>query len=91
MGVPVDPMAQVRWRDMEARSLAQTADALGKLAQSLEIPVEVLWDKVPFLSDQDRERARQLRESDDAMGDLLRQLSDVQVPFGDALATDSEA
>jgi len=91
MGVPVDPMAQVRWRDMEARSLAQTADALGKLAQSLEIPVEVLWDKVPFLSDQDRERARQLRESDDAMGDLLRQLSDVQVPFGDALAADSEA
>lgn len=67
--------AQVVWRDMESRSLAQAADALGKLAQMLGIPVEILWEKVPGLTQQDIERAKQLREDGDAMGGLLAQLA----------------
>jgi len=66
--------AQVRWRDMESRSMAQTADAFGKLAQTLQIPVEVLWDKLGFLTDQDRERARQLRQQGDAVDAIVNEL-----------------
>lgn len=52
--------AQVKWRDMESRSLAQVADALGKMAQMLEVPVEMLWEKVPGWTQTDVERAKAL-------------------------------
>src|SRR5690606_41191788 len=45
-----DPDARVIWRDTEARSLSASADALGKLATSLQIPVESLWEMIPFVS-----------------------------------------
>ena len=75
MGIDVDDEAQVRWRDMESRSMAQTADAFGKLAQTLQIPVEVLWDKLGFLTDQDRERARELRAQGDGLDAVIRELA----------------
>ena len=56
--------AEVRWKNTELRSLAQAADALGKLAEMLKIPVEVLWEKVPGMSEQDIQRAKLLLESD---------------------------
>lgn len=59
-----DTSAQVRWRDTEARSLAQTADALGKLATMLDIPVEMLWEKIPGWTDQDVQRAEDLRNAE---------------------------
>lgn len=61
-----DYQAQVRWRDMESRSLAQTADALGKLAQMLGVPVEMLWEKVPGWTQTDVERAKALARRGDA-------------------------
>jgi hypothetical protein len=42
-----DFAGEVLWRDMENRSLAQSADALGKLAEALEIPKQGLWNRVP--------------------------------------------
>lgn len=48
-----DLSAQVVWRDTESRSLAQVADALGKLAASLGIPPRGLWEKIPGVTDQD--------------------------------------
>src|SRR5690606_34776775 len=45
-GQEVDPAASVRWRDTESRSLAQVADALGKLSQQLGIPPQELWEKI---------------------------------------------
>ena len=48
-----DTSAQVVWRDTESRSLAQVADALGKLAGQLGIPARALWEKVPGVTDQD--------------------------------------
>lgn len=53
--------AQVTWRDMESRSLAQVADALGKLAQQLEIPTELLWNRIPNWSQQDTDVALRRR------------------------------
>lgn len=54
--------AQVVWRDMESRSLAQVADALGKLSQMLEVPAEMLWNRIPNWTQQDTELALQLLE-----------------------------
>ncbi|WP_431888748.1 phage portal protein [Nocardiopsis alba] len=42
-----DTDARVVWRDTEARSLAAAADALGKMRQMLEVPVESLWEMIP--------------------------------------------
>lgn len=42
-----DFSGEVLWRDMEQRSLAQAADALGKLKEALGIPARGLWARVP--------------------------------------------
>jgi hypothetical protein len=70
----VDYNAQVRWRDTEIRSLAQAADALGKLSQMLSVPVEMLWEKIPGWTDTDVERAKVLVQQDGGIAALLREL-----------------
>lgn len=70
-----DFSAQVRWRDVESRSLAQVADALGKLASQLHVPVEMLWEKIPGWTDQDVERAKTLLDQGGGMDALLAQLT----------------
>lgn len=57
-GYTVDPSAYVRWKDTEPRSMAQMADALGKLAQQLGVPQEELWEMIPDVSQQQVERWR---------------------------------
>lgn len=69
-----DTQAQVRWRDVESRSLAQAADALGKMAQMLHVPVEMLWEKIPGFSQQDVERAKQLTKEGDSISELAKLL-----------------
>jgi hypothetical protein len=61
-----DFASEVRWADKTARSFAQTVDGLGKLAQMLEFPVELLWEKVPGVSDTDIQRGAQMRKRDQA-------------------------
>lgn len=51
---------QVRWRDTESRSFAQTVQALGILASQLKVPVELLWEAIPNWTDTDVERAKEL-------------------------------
>lgn len=70
-----DMEAQVRWRDMESRSLAQSADALGKLATMLNVPTEVLWEQIPGWTQQDVERAKALSVRDGGMAQLLERLT----------------
>lgn len=67
----LDTSAQVRWRDTEARSMAQTVDALGKMAQMLAVPVEALWEQIPGITDQDVQYWKELRESTDVLGALV--------------------
>lgn len=69
-GVPVDSGAWVRWRDMEARSLAQTADALGKLVQMLGVPPEALWERVPGVSQQEVDQWKALASEGDSIANL---------------------
>ncbi len=75
-----DVSAQVRWRDMESRSLAQVADALGKLAQSLQVPVEMLWEKIPGWSQQDVDRAKELVDDSGALASLMRDVASGATP-----------
>lgn len=70
-----DVEAQVQWRDTESRSLAQAADALGKLAQMLGVPAELLWEKIPGWTQQDVERAKELAKSQGGINALVAQLT----------------
>lgn len=69
-GLEVTDGAQVRWRDTEARALASTVDALGKMAQMLGIPPQVLWEKIPGWTQQDVERAKAAAAQADSIGSL---------------------
>lgn len=60
-----DYSGEVLWRDMEGRSLAQAADAYGKLAESLGIPKRGLWDRVPGVTPGELDKWDALREEDD--------------------------
>lgn len=72
-----DTSAQVRWRDTVPRSLAQVADALGKLATMLEVPAQELWEKIPDVTDQDIERWTKRKEEDDAKADSMAKLGEL--------------
>ncbi|MFE6379220.1 phage portal protein [Streptomyces roseolus] len=65
-----DTSAQVVWRDTTPRSLAQVADALGKLAQLLDVPPRALWERIPGVTDTDIERWEAMAEERDALGEL---------------------
>jgi hypothetical protein len=67
-----DSSSQVVWRDTESRSLAQVADALGKMAQMLGVPPQALWERIPGVTDQDLERWQTLAEERDAIAALDR-------------------
>ena len=54
---------RVRWRDEQSGSLNQAAQALGLLAQSLQVPIEMLWEKIPGWTDDDVQRAKELADS----------------------------
>lgn len=70
-----DTQAQVRWRDMRPQSLSQAADALGKLAQQLAVPVEALWERIPNVTQQDVEHFKLLAAQEGALGALMRTLA----------------
>lgn len=72
---PAGDGAQVRWRDTEARALASTVDALGKMAQMLAVPPEMLWEQIPGWTQQDVDRAKALAAQAGGMDALLNQLA----------------
>jgi hypothetical protein len=75
-----DFAAQMHWADMESRSMAQAADALGKMATMLGVPLEVLWDKLPGFTTTDVERMKALVDQGDPIGRLLQELNNGQEP-----------
>ncbi|MPZ13768.1 MAG: phage portal protein [Chloroflexi bacterium] len=79
-----DDEAQVKWRDTEIRSLAQAADALGKLAQMLHVPVEALWEKIPGWTQQDVEEAKALVQEGDSISKLAELLNTQETDQVDA-------
>jgi len=73
-GFDIDPTAWVRWRDMEARSLAQTADALGKLVQMLGVPPEALWERVPGVTQDEVQSWKAMAADGGELGNLAELL-----------------
>jgi len=84
MKAETDPAAYVRWRDTESRSLAQVADALGKMATMLGIPPQELWERIPGVSQQEIERWKAAAKTGDAFANLTslleRQAGGVPMP-----------
>jgi hypothetical protein len=76
--------AQVRWKDVESRSLAQVADAFGKMATQLGVPPEALWERIPGVTQQDVEEWKKLAAQGGGLEGLLRELAAGQTSSTDA-------
>ncbi|MFI0985033.1 phage portal protein [Streptomyces exfoliatus] len=70
-----DFKGEVIWRDMEQRSLAQAADALGKLREQLGIPAKGLWKRVPQVTQTELDEWDELAEDEDSVGQLATALT----------------
>ncbi|MCZ4085452.1 phage portal protein [Streptomyces antarcticus] len=70
-----DFTGEVLWRDMEQRSLAQAADALGKLREQLGIPAKGLWKRVPQVTQTELDEWDELAEEEDSVGQLASALT----------------
>jgi hypothetical protein len=77
-----DDSAQVVWRNTEPQSLAATIDALGKAAQMLEVPVEVLWELWPGMTDATLSRWLAAREQASQATAIREMLMDELQPPG---------
>jgi hypothetical protein len=58
--------SEVKWSDLTARTLAETVDALGKMAQMLDVPTEILIEDVPNKTKAWVDRVLALREEQEA-------------------------
>ncbi|WP_186325242.1 phage portal protein [Cellulosimicrobium sp. TH-20] len=85
----LDLSAQIRWRDTDARSLAQTVDALGKMAQMLSVPVEALWEMIPGVTDTDVTRWKALRDAADPLAAIGMEFQRQAAPATPATAAPS--
>lgn len=70
-----DTTAQVIWRDVNNVNLGAVADAWGKIATQLKVPVEMLWEKIPGWTQADVARARDMMERGDSMTELIGALN----------------
>lgn len=70
-----DFTAQVRWADTSIRSLSQAADAYSKMVEGLRLPPEILWSKIPGLTQQDIDEAKAIIEKAGGMNGLIRQIA----------------
>lgn len=65
----------ISWADHGARSLSQSADALGKVATMLGVPPEKLWDRIPGVTpDQAAEWLQYTKENPNAEAQLAAAL-----------------
>ena len=70
-----DFASQMLWKDTESRSLAQSADALGKLAQMLGVPFELLWERIPGWTSKDTEDAKRILDEQMKQEMLMQELA----------------
>lgn len=82
-------MGEVLWRDMESRSLAQAADALGKLREQLGIPAKGLWKRVPNVTQTELDDWDALLDEEDGQLQLAMALNRATSPAQDSFATNN--
>lgn len=64
--------ARVSWQDVEVRSLAQAADAYGKIAQQLGVPKQALWRFIPGVDAIDVQEWTEMAMDNDPLTKFLR-------------------
>lgn len=65
-----DFRSRATWQDLNVRSLSQAADALGKIAQMLGVPVQALWPLIPGVEKADVDEWKALAAEGDALSGL---------------------
>ena len=65
--------ARVSWQDVEVRSLAQAADAYGKIAQQLGVPKQFLWRFIPGFDAVDVQEMMEHAMDTDPLSKFLRE------------------
>src|SRR5690606_29655944 len=76
-----DYSGEVIWRDIESRSLAQAADALGKTAEQLGIPRRGLWGRVSGVTQNELPRWEELRQEDDLDRQFMESMQRASAPL----------
>jgi len=79
-GYEVPDDVEVVWRDTSARAFGAIIDGLGKVAQMLNVPAEMLWDRIPGVTRQDVERWRARAAEGDSIGQLNELLNRQATP-----------
>lgn len=69
--------SRVWWAPVTVKSLAAEVDALGKMVQMLEVPVEATWERIPGVDRQTVEQWQRMRERE--LADQVGQVADAQV------------
>jgi hypothetical protein len=85
MGVEIPEDVETVWRDTSARAFGAIVDGLGKLAAQLQIPPQMLWDRIPGVTRQDVQRWQAAAAEGDAM-DRLTGMLDRQASAADPTA-----
>lgn len=67
-----DFSSRVSWQDVEVRSLAQAADAYGKIAQQLGVPKQFLWRFIPGFDATDVKEMEEMVLDNDPLTKYLR-------------------
>ena len=74
-GIEPDPSATVIWRDTTVRSLAESARALGELADRLHVPGRALWSRIPRVAQHELEQWAAMADESDPVDELMAMLS----------------
>lgn len=69
-----DRSAHVTWADTSIRSLAEAADALGKMVTMLGVPAQGVWPMIPGVTRTDIEEWKMLLDDPEVMGAFLNHL-----------------
>lgn len=77
-----DMSAKVMWRDTSAKSLSQAVDAWGKAVQMLGIAPQVVWRKIPGITQADIDDATEMLKAD-PMAKIAAQLSGETLGFAE--------
>ncbi|ATN93977.1 portal protein [Mycobacterium phage Kumao] len=69
-----DFSASVTWQDVEVRSLAQVADAWGKIVDQLGVPKWAAWDKIPGVTQSEVQEWKNHALDNDPLSVYLRDM-----------------
>ncbi|WP_176561909.1 phage portal protein [Mycolicibacterium palauense] len=83
--------ARVHWQDVEVRSLAQFADAWGKIVDQLGVPKWAAWEKIPGVEQSEVKGWKDNYLSDEPVYKYLREVAGVKPVAGDSLGRGSDA